>query len=158
MIGKSLSLTQMGKLVRRMGEIDKPWNCPHGRPTMRHVLGLREWEGWLEGSRDMSSSVSEDIVDVDWAGWMQRTQVAGSHGIARGTGHQREQELDGTNNAGGEAEEDNRLERGGEEDYEEETEDENEGEADGDDDEDQEKEDELGNGLRSTLHRFAHRR
>lgn len=163
MIGKSLSLAQMGKLVRRMGEIDKPWNCPHGRPTMRHVLCLREWEGWLEGSRDMSSSASEDIVDVDWAGWMQRTQGAGSHGMARGTGHQREEELDGTNNAGWEAEEDNRLEKGGEEDYEEETEDENEdeagrGEADGDDDEDQDQENELENGLRSTLHRFAHGR
>lgn len=21
-----------------MGEIEQPWNCPHGRPTMRHLL------------------------------------------------------------------------------------------------------------------------
>lgn len=164
MIGKSLSLTQMGKLVRRMGEIDKPWNCPHGRPTMRHVLGLREWEGWEEGSRDMSSSAAEGAVHVDWAGWEQKMQGDGSHETQRGTSHQTEEELDGTNDADGEVEEDNRQEGGGEEDYEQETEDENEDEAereeaDEDDDEDQEKEDKPGNGLRSTLHsRFAHGR
>ena len=48
MIGKSLSVKQMEKLVRHMGELDKPWNCPHGRPTMRHLCGLRAWDelGW----------------------------------------------------------------------------------------------------------------
>ncbi|KAL7627628.1 ATP-binding mismatch repair protein [Parahypoxylon ruwenzoriense] len=51
MIGKSLSNKQMEKLVRHMGELDKPWNCPHGRPTMRHLCGLGAWDemGWREG-------------------------------------------------------------------------------------------------------------
>ncbi|KAJ3562913.1 hypothetical protein NPX13_g8383 [Xylaria arbuscula] len=51
MIGKSLSVKQMEKLVRHMGELDKPWNCPHGRPTMRHLCGLGAWDdlGWKEG-------------------------------------------------------------------------------------------------------------
>ncbi|KAI0444773.1 hypothetical protein F4803DRAFT_510451 [Xylaria telfairii] len=51
MIGKSLSIKQMEKLVRHMGELDKPWNCPHGRPTMRHLCGLGAWDGlgWKEG-------------------------------------------------------------------------------------------------------------
>ncbi|KAI1294471.1 hypothetical protein F5Y03DRAFT_316239 [Xylaria venustula] len=51
MIGKSLSSQQMEKLVRHMGELDKPWNCPHGRPTMRHLCGLGGWDdlGWKEG-------------------------------------------------------------------------------------------------------------
>ncbi|KAI1324968.1 DNA mismatch repair protein MutL, partial [Xylariaceae sp. FL0255] len=51
MIGKSLSSKQMEKLVRHMGELDKPWNCPHGRPTMRHLCGLGAWNdlGWKEG-------------------------------------------------------------------------------------------------------------
>lgn len=162
MIGKSLSLTQMGKLVRRMGEIDKPWNCPHGRPTMRHVLGLREWEGWKEGSRGMNSSAPEVAVDVDWARWMQKVQGDGSHEIRKRYSHQTEEELEGTNDANGEGEAEDRHEGGGEEGYDEETEEENEDEAeseeaDEDDGEDQEKEDELGSDLRSTLHsRFAH--
>lgn len=164
MIGKSLSLTQMGKLVRRMGEIDKPWNCPHGRPTMRHVLGLKEWEGWKEGRRDMSSSAAEGAFHVDWAGWEQKMQGGGSHQTQRESNDQTEEELDGTNDVDGEVGQDYRQEGGGGDNYEEETEDENEEEAereeaDKDDDEDQEKEDELGKGLRSILHsRFAHGR
>jgi len=31
-----------------MGEMEKPWNCPHGRPTMRHLAGLGQWTGWTE--------------------------------------------------------------------------------------------------------------
>lgn len=27
-----------------MGEIDQPWNCPHGRPTMRHLLHLDQFK------------------------------------------------------------------------------------------------------------------
>ncbi|GAP93267.1 putative DNA mismatch repair protein [Rosellinia necatrix] len=51
MIGKPLTTQQMEKLVRHMGELDKPWNCPHGRPTMRHLCGLGAWDdlGWKEG-------------------------------------------------------------------------------------------------------------
>ncbi|GJC88234.1 DNA mismatch repair protein PMS1 [Colletotrichum liriopes] len=50
MIGKALAQRQMEKLVRHMGELDKPWNCPHGRPTMRHLSGLGQWDdiGWKE--------------------------------------------------------------------------------------------------------------
>ncbi|MCJ1431646.1 hypothetical protein MMC27_001001 [Xylographa pallens] len=46
MVGKTLTREQMGRLVGRMGELEKPWNCPHGRPTMRHLLGLGAWERW----------------------------------------------------------------------------------------------------------------
>ncbi|KAI1205765.1 DNA mismatch repair protein MutL [Annulohypoxylon truncatum] len=51
MIGKHLTTPQMQKLVRHMGELDKPWNCPHGRPTMRHLCGIGAWSemGWREG-------------------------------------------------------------------------------------------------------------
>jgi DNA mismatch repair protein PMS2 len=37
MIGRTLTQKQMGKVVKNLGELDKPWNCPHGRPTMRHL-------------------------------------------------------------------------------------------------------------------------
>ncbi|KAM3504309.1 hypothetical protein MY10362_003652 [Beauveria mimosiformis] len=48
MIGKALTTSQMYGLVRHMGELDKPWNCPHGRPTMRHLCRLQAWDdhGW----------------------------------------------------------------------------------------------------------------
>ncbi|XP_071319622.1 mismatch repair endonuclease PMS2 [Trachinotus anak] len=40
MIGTALSVSEMKKLVVHMGEIEHPWNCPHGRPTMRHLANL----------------------------------------------------------------------------------------------------------------------
>ncbi|KAL0137448.1 postmeiotic segregation increased 2, isoform CRA_c [Mucor lusitanicus] len=43
-IGDSLSKNQMTKIVRHMGEIDQPWNCPHGRPTMRHLLNISHFK------------------------------------------------------------------------------------------------------------------
>jgi len=48
MIGKTLTTKQMQRVVRNMGTIDKPWNCPHGRPTMRHLMSLGQWETWDE--------------------------------------------------------------------------------------------------------------
>ncbi|PQE29098.1 hypothetical protein CJF30_00004156 [Rutstroemia sp. NJR-2017a BBW] len=64
MIGKSLDRRQMEKVVKHMGEIDKPWNCPHGRPTMRHLCGLGTWDevGWREGRGE---------ARTDWAGWVR---------------------------------------------------------------------------------------
>ena len=38
MIGHSLSRGDMARLVRHMGMIEQPWNCPHGRPTLRHLI------------------------------------------------------------------------------------------------------------------------
>ncbi|XP_061765069.1 mismatch repair endonuclease PMS2 [Nerophis ophidion] len=40
MIGTALSTSEMKKLVLHMSEIEQPWNCPHGRPTMRHLVNL----------------------------------------------------------------------------------------------------------------------
>ncbi|XP_072947255.1 mismatch repair endonuclease PMS2 [Epargyreus clarus] len=40
MIGTALGKADMKKLVDHMAEIDKPWNCPHGRPTIRHLVNL----------------------------------------------------------------------------------------------------------------------
>ncbi len=37
MIGTALSQKEMEKIVKRLADVDHPWNCPHGRPTMRHV-------------------------------------------------------------------------------------------------------------------------
>ncbi|GIX91555.1 mismatch repair endonuclease PMS2 [Caerostris darwini] len=40
MIGTALTVPMMKKLVTHMGEIEQPWNCPHGRPTIRHLFNL----------------------------------------------------------------------------------------------------------------------
>ncbi|GAB0140487.1 hypothetical protein EsHS_00001108 [Epichloe bromicola] len=44
MIGKALTANKMYTVVRHMGELDKPWNCPHGRPTMRHLCRIQAWD------------------------------------------------------------------------------------------------------------------
>lgn len=40
MIGTPLQKPQMKKLLTQMGEIEHPWNCPHGRPTIRYLQNL----------------------------------------------------------------------------------------------------------------------
>lgn len=40
MIGDALTKKQMKKLLENMGELDHPWNCPHGRPTLRYLQNL----------------------------------------------------------------------------------------------------------------------
>ncbi|XP_078611027.1 mismatch repair endonuclease PMS2-like [Branchiostoma floridae x Branchiostoma japonicum] len=40
MIGTALNRGEMRQLLSHMGEIEQPWNCPHGRPTMRHLFNL----------------------------------------------------------------------------------------------------------------------
>lgn len=76
MIGKTLKNAQMENIVRHMGSMDKPWSCPHGRPTMRHLYGLEKWEGWSEGD----GIVGVEGVDVrgaqaDWAGFLNKHRV-----------------------------------------------------------------------------------
>ncbi|KAK6507436.1 hypothetical protein TWF481_005869 [Arthrobotrys musiformis] len=48
MIGRTLGFKDMRKVVDHMGELDKPWNCPHGRPTMRHLCDVGQIECWAE--------------------------------------------------------------------------------------------------------------
>ena len=74
MVGKVLTLKQMERVVRHMGEMEKPWNCPHGRPTMRHLAGMGEWRGWMEGIT-IDGGKEEDAMGgidsvTDWKGWL----------------------------------------------------------------------------------------
>ncbi|KAK0715012.1 hypothetical protein B0H67DRAFT_664860 [Lasiosphaeris hirsuta] len=72
MIGRALSRRQMEKVVQHMGEMEKPWNCPHGRPTMRHLCGLSAWQerGWLEGD-----GFGEAGESTDWAKWAREKRA-----------------------------------------------------------------------------------
>lgn len=40
MIGKTLDMRTMRRILDHLAELDSPWNCPHGRPTMRHLAVL----------------------------------------------------------------------------------------------------------------------
>lgn len=64
MVGKSLKENQMLKVVRNLGEMDKPWNCPHGRPTMRHLADLSTW-----GFGDT------EVTETDWKGWVRKAKM-----------------------------------------------------------------------------------
>jgi len=37
MIGTALNTSEMTRLLGQLALLDQPWNCPHGRPTVRHV-------------------------------------------------------------------------------------------------------------------------
>ncbi|KAH6629600.1 hypothetical protein C7974DRAFT_189643 [Boeremia exigua] len=73
MIGKTLQNAQMENIVRHMGSMDKPWSCPHGRPTMRHLYGLEKWEGWREGDGVVGVDVRGERAD--WAGFLNKHRV-----------------------------------------------------------------------------------
>ncbi|KAK1428177.1 hypothetical protein QVD17_17006 [Tagetes erecta] len=40
MIGDPLGRNEMQKIVEHLMDLRSPWNCPHGRPTMRHLVDL----------------------------------------------------------------------------------------------------------------------
>ena len=40
MVGRPLDVPAMGKVLAGLAALHQPWNCPHGRPTMRHVCVL----------------------------------------------------------------------------------------------------------------------
>jgi len=70
MIGKTLKTARMREIVRHMGSMDKPWSCPHGRPTMRHLYGLEQWDGWNEG--DGVIGVDKLGEKADWGEFLRK--------------------------------------------------------------------------------------
>lgn len=47
MVGQTLNRGTMSTVVGHLAELDRPWNCPHGRPTMRHLADL-EGQGFTD--------------------------------------------------------------------------------------------------------------
>ena len=41
MFGDTLDISKMEKILRNMGSMQQPWNCPHGRPTLRFLCKNR---------------------------------------------------------------------------------------------------------------------
>jgi DNA mismatch repair protein PMS2 len=42
MIGTALERQTMRRVVAQLAQLDAPWSCPHGRPTLRHLVDLAE--------------------------------------------------------------------------------------------------------------------
>lgn len=40
MVGTALSISEMSRLLKQMAQTEQPWNCPHGRSTMRHLVNV----------------------------------------------------------------------------------------------------------------------
>ena len=40
MIGRALERPKMESIVQHLSALERPWNCPHGRPTLRHLIDL----------------------------------------------------------------------------------------------------------------------
>ncbi|XP_048232709.1 DNA mismatch repair protein PMS1 isoform X2 [Ricinus communis] len=40
MIGDPLGRNEMQKILEHLADLNSPWNCPHGRPTMRHLVDM----------------------------------------------------------------------------------------------------------------------
>ena len=40
MIGRALKRRTMEAVLGNLAGLHSPWNCPHGRPTMRHLAVL----------------------------------------------------------------------------------------------------------------------
>nr|DBA11359.1 TPA_inf: PMS1 [Sporisorium graminicola] len=61
MIGTALNKTRMSAILKNMGTIEQPWNCPHGRPTMRHLACLKTLDAAKQ--RDKAQGDAEPTWD-----------------------------------------------------------------------------------------------
>ena len=52
----------MRKVVQRLADVEHPWNCPHGRPTMRHVGDV--FPVLLEDERKAEEHIAEPAMAV----------------------------------------------------------------------------------------------
>jgi DNA mismatch repair ATPase MutL len=62
MVGTALSQKEMEKLVHRLADIEQPWNCPHGRPTLQHVRQL--CSVLLDDEKRTEALIAEPTVTV----------------------------------------------------------------------------------------------
>jgi len=89
MVGRALPVNAMEKIVRHMGELDKPWNCPHGRPTMRHLMKLEGLDTWSE-TTDLKGGGGGLQWDGNW--WMEQVEKYGPKQEGEGEGQEEEWE------------------------------------------------------------------
>lgn len=66
MIGQALNETEMKRITTRLGDLDQPWQCPHGRSTINHVGNLAQTllndEQRVNEYRSAGSLVSTEFI------------------------------------------------------------------------------------------------
>jgi hypothetical protein len=55
------------QVIRHMGTMDHPWNCPHGRPTMRHLVDLSASGAHYSSASARDHGGARAARSVDWA-------------------------------------------------------------------------------------------
>lgn len=54
MIGEALTMRQMQTILENLSGLKKPWRCPHGRPTLRHLYDLRKAQNGVRAAKEES--------------------------------------------------------------------------------------------------------
>ena len=62
MIGTALDDRKMKSIVRNLSGLEQPWNCPHGRPTMRHLISLRELQQRSDAMAELTGNPALDFA------------------------------------------------------------------------------------------------
>ena len=76
MIGTALSQKEMERIVSRLADVEHPWNCPHGRPTMRHVGEVlstfkrdeRKAAEYISGPTITMAQMTQEVEDDEQSG------------------------------------------------------------------------------------------
>nr|QDO16443.1 PMS1-like protein [Crypthecodinium cohnii] len=63
MIGKALRPAEMQRVLRNLSKLEQPWNCPHGRPTLRHLV-----DAGVVGQRAPAAPPLPDLLEAQGAG------------------------------------------------------------------------------------------
>lgn len=65
MVGKPLDFKLMSKVLSNLSSLQSPWNCPHGRPTLRY---LRQIDQKLSCDFDLRDFIHENKILSNSAG------------------------------------------------------------------------------------------
>ncbi|PFH37226.1 hypothetical protein BESB_036840 [Besnoitia besnoiti] len=60
MIGDALNVSQMQQILRNLAKLHLPFNCPHGRPTVRHLFDLHLPAPYADDAADHAGREADD--------------------------------------------------------------------------------------------------
>ncbi len=77
MIGEPLSEKKMKEVVTRLRDVEQPWTCPHGRPTIRHIKDLLD--DLIQDEKDSSKVVAGELAALSQEDLSQEDLLSQSH-------------------------------------------------------------------------------